>query len=89
MSLAVSSVMESFASSSFKVASMSMQSVKSGFSAILVSFPKSRRILKPCCFAACRSSSFIFAKPDTLKKPEAMSTFFVLCKASLMKSAIV
>ena len=77
MSLAVSSVMASLASSSLSVVSMSMQFAMSGFSVIGVSFPKSRRILKLGCFAACQSSSLTFAKPDTLKKPDAISTFLV------------
>ena len=77
MSLAVSSVMASFASSSLSVVSMSMQLAMSGFSVIGVSFPKSRRMLKFGCFAACQSSSLTFAKPDTLKKPDAISTFLV------------
>ena len=77
MSLAVSSVMASFASSSLSVVSMSMQFARSGFSVIGVSFPKSRRMLKFGCFAACQSSSLTFAKPETLKKPEATSTFLV------------
>ena len=77
MSLAVSSVIASLANSSFNVVSMSMQFAMSGFSVIGVSFPKSKRMLKFGCFAACQSSSLTFAKPDTLKKPEAMSTFLV------------
>ena len=89
MSLAVSSVIASFASSSVSVVSMSTQLIRSGFSVIGVSFPKSRRMLKVGCFAACHNWSLTFAKPDTLKKPDAMSTFLVRCKASLMKSAMV
>lgn len=89
ISLAVSSVMASLASSSFSVVSMSMQLARSGFSVIGVSFPKRRRMVKLGCFAVCQSSSLIFAKPETLKKPEAMSTFLVRCRASFMKSAMV
>ena len=89
MSLAVSSVIASFANSSLNVMSMSTQLTRSGFSVIGVSFPKSRRMLNLGWFAACHSSSLTFAKPETLKKPDAMSTFLVRCKASLMKSAMV